>query len=703
MPHIRTLILFSIIGTGLSTVPAQLLTIREFLSQFHGNEITISLVLFCWLLLTGVGSLAARFIRRPGLAAYGVLCLILALWPLLQILAVRWLRSAVFLHGTSPGFYGITAYVSAAVAPYCLMAGYILPHALEVLRKEKSPLSSGGLYVTDSIGDILGGALFGFVLVYRLTPFPTIVLTSSVLLISGVVILLVRRCFALAALGLGAGAVFFGAGLVPEFETRSLEPQFQGIVRYVESPYGRIVVTRGADGFTFWESGTPLQSSENRAAVEERIHYPLCQLDSVGEVLLVSGGIGGALEEIRKYGPSGVDYVELDPFLTRTAIEMGVLEGMEGVSIINMDGRRYIQETAKTYDAIILDLSDPDTFQMNRFFTSEFFSIARDRLGVDGILCFALDYYPNYLTDEMRARLSSVYNSVRPHFANILVIPGGRAYFLCRDGPLSRDIPRRLEKKSVTSDYIAGYYRGEATTERFEMIQGALDHESPANTDFQPVIMGLAFLEWFRMHESSPVPFVLVVGGLVLLYLFFMKREEYILFTTGFATMGAEMLVVFGFQVLHGYVYLKIGALVTAFLAGLLPGAALGSRFGKGRRAELASADILIIAALSAFYLWTALQEPAAGPGWFLAYGFVFSFLCGFQFPAATAIIGEDRSPAAGCLAADLAGAAVGTLVVGALLIPLWGLQKAALALVLLKASSLLMIFFAGRSGALGS
>ncbi len=43
-PHFRRLAVGSIVGVGISSVTTQILTIREFLSQFHGNEITISLV-----------------------------------------------------------------------------------------------------------------------------------------------------------------------------------------------------------------------------------------------------------------------------------------------------------------------------------------------------------------------------------------------------------------------------------------------------------------------------------------------------------------------------------------------------------------------------------------------------------------------------------------------------------------------------------
>ena len=86
--YIKRLIIWSILGTGVSSIALQLLTVREFLTQFHGNEITISLVLFCWLFLTGIGSLAARPVQRGSLTLFAVLSLIIALFPILQILLI---------------------------------------------------------------------------------------------------------------------------------------------------------------------------------------------------------------------------------------------------------------------------------------------------------------------------------------------------------------------------------------------------------------------------------------------------------------------------------------------------------------------------------------------------------------------------------------------------------------------------------------
>ena len=84
-------------------------------------------------------------------------------------------------------------------------------------------------------------------------------------------------------------------------------------------------------------------------------------------------------------------------------------------------------------------------------------------------------------------------------------------------------------------------------------------------------------------------------------------------------------------------------------------------------------------------------------PLYFLAYGFLFSLLCGYQFPIAASIIGEKTSPAAGCLAADLCGASVGTLATGTILIPVWGIRAAVVFLIIVKISSSMIIMFTGK------
>lgn len=693
---IKRLLIWSIIGTGISSITVQLITIREFLTQFHGNEITISLVLFCWLILTGLGSLGAKAFKHTSLTLYSLLILLIALWPLAQILMIRYFRETLFIHGSSPGFYQILFYIIATITPYCLLTGFILPYALEALKVQDSGFTSGHLYIVDNIGDIIGGILFSFILVYWLKPFKIIAVTSALLILASILLSAQTRKYYLLICTVILTSAFYGYALNSHFERSTLSKQYGEILRYVESPFGRIIITQEGPQHTFWESGHPLYSDVNVISSEEKIHYPLSQLDRVQNILLVSGGLGETLEEVSKYHPKHIDYVELDPYLTDTAQELGFLKKAPALSIINHDARHFMKTTSQQYDAIIIDLPDPDTFQINRFFTVEFFSLAKNVLKQDGILSFAMEYSLNYMSEIRKKKLSTAYNTALLHFKNVTIIPGGEAYFLCRDGGISTDIPVRLHIKSISTRYIEGFYAGNVTSERIRQLNDGIDREEPINTDFEPRMIHIVFKEWFFKLGTTPWAFLWIFLFIILFYAFFMKKEEYVLFSTGIATMGVEMLTVFVFQVIHGYIYLKIGAIVTVFLLGLFPGAAVGNLYYKKKRVQLILSEIILLGLLFLFFMWYNLFKEELHQIYFLAYCFFFSFFCGFQFPVITKILGEKKRPAAGCLAADLAGAALGTFSVGALLIPLKGLQSAILFLVFIKISSLIIVLLSG-------
>jgi len=691
--NLTSLIVISVIGTGISSIAIQIITVREFLSQFAGNEITISLVLFCWLMVGGFGSLVSKYFTTKSVAAYSVISLITALFPLIQISSIRVFRDSIFIHGESPGFYPIFFFILTFSAPYAFLIGFLLPYSLSVIRAQGGEFSSGQLYITDNIGDIAGGVLFSFILVYLLSPFQIIVITSSLLILVSLVLLIRARGYLLFAAGVLSVAVFLCFSLEKDVELKTLQNQYgPDIVSYQESPYGRIVLTRERGQYTIWESGSPTYSTFTITAAEEKVHYPLSQVDHIEDVLLVGGGIGETLDEIMKYSPRRIDYVELDPTLITLARTSGLLDPKGKVKIVLADGRRFIATSHHRYSAIILDLPEPDTFQVNRFYTSEFFSCCKKILTKDGILSFSLLANPNYLSEERVKKLSSIYNTVRGHFKHVLLIPGEEIYFLASDEGLSADIPLKLRSKSIPTSYIEGFYHGNVTRERIRFINESINSDEPVNTDLRPRVVNIMFQEWFKKYGTSPNWFIAVLIGVIAVYVSMIRKEEFVLFSTGFAVMGVEMLIMFSFQVLYGYIYLKVGAVITSFLFGLLPGAILGNRWKSRGRDMLMKAEAGMILLLMIYLVWASLYRAVMPELAFFLYGFFFSMLCGVQFPVAAEMIGEERSPAAGLFAADLVGAGAGTLAIGTLLIPLLGIQAAVAALILLKAASTVVL-----------
>ena len=151
------------------------------------------------------------------------------------------------------------------------------------------------------------------------------------------------------------------------------------------------------------------------------------------------------------------------------------------------------------------------------------------------------------------------------------------------------------------------------------------------------------------------------------------------------------MLAIFTFQAIYGYIYLQLGVLVTVFLAGMLPGAWIGGRYTGSRRRALVGADVLLASLLILFALLLTVAPLTLPATALYGFGILISLGCGFQFPIALALAGDDAAAASRSFSADLMGAALGVLLVSLVLIPLLGMIPACLCLAGLKVASSLV------------
>ncbi len=684
---------FVILATGVASVVTQLLTIREFLALFAGNEFVIAVIFFNWLIAGGFGTmLAYRATNRfftPSLPRLAWLSLVAAALSPVHLLAIRLLRDLFFIHGSETGFYQIFLYTLVTVTPYSLLIGFALPYSLFVLRRESPEYPGAMVYIIDNIGDISGGAIFSFLLLFIATPLQSACF-SGILLITAASLLLRDR--GLPSLPAVAGILAAVVVVVtPVFiEKRTLKPSGGDLVHYREARSGRIQVGYDAGQYNFFLDGVPLASSHNRQGAEEAAHYPLSQVEDPGHVLVISA-VSGIMREIAKHRPEDVDYVEIDPELTRTMFRFNLIEKISGLNVIHDDARAFLARSDRRYDAIIMCLPEPETYQLNRFYTLSFFSLVRRHLTDNGVFSFSLRGFDSYPAEPDRQKLSSVFNTAAACFQNILMLPGEDVFFLCGGKPLTVEIPRRLEEKGIETAYIANYFKGNITAERIDYLRTLLDGDAPRNSDIRPRLMRLMFARWFALFATSPAIFYAAVGLFLLIYWLRISRGEFVLFSSGFANMATEILAIFAFQIFFGYIYFQIGLIVTVFLAGLLPGAWMGerARYHSRRAVMLLDGVLILLAGLFAVAVITVgagLSIP-----FFLVFGFVFSCVCGFQFPAILHLVGDKNKQATGAFTADLIGAAFGALLTSTLFIPYTGLVGTALAIMGLKTISIVI------------
>jgi spermidine synthase len=238
-----------------------------------------------------------------------------------------------------------------------------------------------------------------------------------------------------------------------------------------------------------------------------------------------------------------------------------------------------------------------------------------------------------------------------------------------------------------------------------------------SNAQFSPRLQ-----KAFRWLGSlTLLPFLiasLAILAAVLAYRFFARRPSALpalvaaIHLTGLCGMMFDLAMVFAFQVFHGYLYQRLGILITAFMAGSGLGAAWISsgldRLKKPFRLFLGlEAGLLLFCLLLPplfLHLFPALERLGAFgilEGLFLLISLLGGALVGAEYPLAVRIrLRESASfgAAAGLLnAADLAGGFWGGVLGAAVLLPVLGMSGTFLALALLKGAGALGLFTCAR------
>ncbi len=688
----RQRILFiSITALGISSIITQILVMREFLSVFYGNELIFGIILANWLLLTGTGSYLGKYadnIKQK--MEFLVICQVaIAFLPFLHILLIRVLRNVVFTPGVLVDVIQIFVFSLLLLLPYCLISGFLLPMAAVIYSPERDAAQIGKVYFIDNIGDILGGFLFSFILVFLLNPFQTLFSIMAVNLAAAYLLasFIGKRIamYSIPALFLLAIPVFLAWNI--NDSTTQLMFKGQQLVYQKGTPYGNLVVTQSLDQLNFYENGMPLFTTANTIANEETVHYAVVQHSSPEEVLLISGGIAGTLDEILKYDVRQIDYVELDPQIIEIGKRFTHSLTNERINVINADSRQYVKQSDKRYDVVIIDLPDPSSAQINRFYTEEFYSEVKRILKEGGIVSISLNAPANYLSPEIRNLNSALYKAMKGSFSNIIVIPGDRNYFLASDNQLSYDISRLIQDKGIDTEYVNEFYlKGKLTPDRINYVLDSVGEDVSPNRDLSPISYYYHLLYWISHFRQNLAVLAVLLTVLTLAFISRLKPVTFSIFTTGFAGAGLEVVLLIGFQILYGHVYHMMGVIITAFMVGLALGAYLANkRLKKIGKREFVWIEFSIAAfsvVLPTVLIW--LSGLSGGREILFGANVVFPLLTvvlatfvGMEFPLASKLSFKDvASTSAALYNADLIGACVGALLVSALLIPILGIIK---------------------------
>jgi len=366
-------------------------------SYLLGSSVThFSLVIGLFLSAMGVGAYLTRFVRGDLLERFVQIELLIGLVGGSSSLALF----AAFTY--APALYmGVMVTVAGLVGT---LIGMEVPLIIRVLEER-----SGGLRLTvanvmavDYLGALLASLAFPLVLVPRLglmrTAFAFGLLNVGVawvgLLRFSATFRHPRATRAAAALTAALLALGFAGStrLLSLLESRVYPDE---VLYAKDTPFQRVVVTRwGGDTRLFLNGALQFSSVDERRYHEALVHPAMRRAAARADVLILGGGDGLAAREVLGYPEvRRVDLVDIDPevtalFATRdllSALNEGALRDPR-VHLHSQDAARFLAESARSWDVVLIDLPDPEGLEVGRLYSIETFAEVSKRLRPHGAL-----------------------------------------------------------------------------------------------------------------------------------------------------------------------------------------------------------------------------------------------------------------------------------------------------------------------------
>lgn len=692
---------YFIFAAGFLSLCGQILLLRQFEAVFGGNEMTIGIFFAVWLIFTAAGAWRGK--RQGEIKKINWLLPLQTIILLLTLFIFQSpLISGKLDFNASPSPI-IVLQASLVISLFTFLSGLIFTAVITFSGND-----AGKIYLGESLGAAAGGFFaalsIGWLSQYQVT---ALLIAASFIIASKKSPLIIDYLL-YAALALALGSII-------ELNVRSML-NFQGaVVTSADTKYGRVIISRNAEQYSVYQNGALTVSVPDRLTSEEAVHYALLSHPCPSSVLLIGGGFSGALEEILKHrSVEKIDYLEIDNKLVSILRKKLPTSEAKFLSdprfrIIDRDYRTYLRNPDQRYDVIIQNLPQPLNNSINRGYTEEFFRQCQASLKAGGIFTFSQSSVGDFISPELAEILASARKTAEKVFNVVKIIPANKTWFICSQNEVSTTTDyyvKQLEARGVQTLFVSPYYVYDwLSPERKEYVEHCISSVKDAeiNRDFHPLACLSNMVRYFRQYypasnwfiqlsDRIKLSYFLIIIAFILITVLLISpqsRPSRLIYTAGFfggfSQMGSQLLVLLGFQSLFGYLYYQQLLLISAFMIGAAGGAYFG---GKWRRSDFASrymaflkvqtsvvllplaiVVVLTIAKLAGGVTVQLVTIIAVLSGW----------AGGLQYAAATVILPGGEAVKGGQLyACDLAGAAIGAITAGLLIIPAWGFYQTA-------------------------
>jgi spermidine synthase len=452
-----------------------------------------------------------------------------------------------------------------------------------------------------------------------------------------------------------------------------------------DTPYGNITRADYSGEESIYYNQRLLTYTNDAMECEENVHYAMLQREKHDRVLLLSGSPLSHLREISKYNVSEVVYVESDPGLA------GFYSTNDSAAYVRLrsvyrDAYSYITRSEGSYDAIIMLLPPPSTLSLNRYYTYEFFRKARSRLSSEGVFICSPGPNDNYFNDESVNLYSSVFNSLSAVFRYVEPVAGNKLYLIASDEPLSVAFGSLAERRGIVNHYVnQAFLSDDLIRNKSDEIRSLFRKEVRKNTTAFPVAC-LHFQEYsFSRDLNEKLPAILLIIAAFVIPVIAVKRSNMLMYFSASALAGFEIIALLMIQMAAGNMYQLTGLIIAVVMTGLAAGAGTGTLF-PGRTGFRMKVLFLAFVYLAIGLSFSLIHT---GRGTFIPVLVIMlttavpSFITGNIFRELTT--GTLQKEGAGATySADLAGSALGFIILSGVAVPAFGIRNSIILLSLL-------------------
>jgi len=734
---------------GLASMAGQIVLLREILVIFHGTELSIGIFYSAWLAAIGVGaSVGARLVRRTNNYLSRIFLYGLALLGYSLIGQVMLIRCVPALFGVTPAelapLSGILVVVPVGTAATAFLTGFLFPVGCAAVAGADDRLIAR-LYVAEALGSLVGGLAFTFILVRLLSPVQIVGIVAAAVAAASLAfgIRCEKRASLVSAAPLLVIAVFLLTPLGSRVTDSSVHFRWQTLhpgLRLLASeptPYQQVELARLGRQISLFGNGTIVSSFPDPATTDRVAGLIMAEKPHAKKVLLIGGAAGSLVRSLLHYPIERLDIVEPDPWAFRVAERFMPREEAHAlkdarVKLVFLDGRFYVNRLGKAdYDLVVSLMPDPVSSFWNRYFTLEFFRAVHAALAPDGLFLTRATSAENFWGNEVASYAGSVFHTLKLVFPSVEGTPGDETLFLASpsEGVVSLDPATLRSRYSQLGAPIfdpAGFDTI-LPPERTAFVKYELERSPKLiNTDFRPISSSLALILWGRFSgtERMEILHALRRAGLAVylipIVVFVIARVAFravngasetpedrfpVMLSMGAlasSAMGLQIVLIYAYQSLFGYVFERVGLFAAVFMLGLAAGGAVaGKSLVHIKRKASAIAGVLVTfltLCLAAPHVVAVLQgrEPSVIESAIFILVLASAVLTGAAFP----LVASKRLELAGSAgessgwtdAADHYGAAAGAAITGTLLVPLLGMNDACLVLAVVVGGAVAVI-----------